>query len=122
MKKLLSFQYSMETVAAVMAVAGALGVLQTFIIGRHFVIPTMLLAVTVLLANLARAGYRDNSLAKQVLFWMGFLVACHTFFALFWAHTPRELLGSAFLPVYGSVFVIFTFLTWQYARRNHIFS
>lgn len=121
MKKWLSLQHSLETVAGLFAVAGLAGVLQTFIIGRHFVIPTMLLAVTMLFANLARYGYRGNGFAKNVLFWLGALASCHAFFALFWAHTPRAMLGVAFLPVYGSAFVIFALLTWQYARHNHLF-
>jgi hypothetical protein len=122
MKKWFSLEYSLDTVAAALAALGLLGVLQTFIIGKHFVIPTMLLAVTVLFANLARFGYRDKPLAKHILFWVGFLITCHAFFALFWAKTPREMLGAAFLPVYGSVFVVFALLSWQYARRNRIFS
>lgn len=120
-QKWFSLQYSLETVAVILAAAGLAGVLQTFIIGRHFVIPTLLLAVTILFANLARCGYRDNAFAKNLLFWLGILLACHAFFALFWAKTPRELLGDAFLPVYGSIFVILTLLTWQYARRNRLF-
>jgi len=122
MKKWFSLEYSLDTVAALLAVAGFFGVLQTFIIGKHFVIPTMLLAVTVLFANLARFGYRDKPLAKHILFWVGFLISCHTFFALFWAKTPREMLGDAFMPVYGGLFVVFSLLSWQYARRNRIFS
>ena len=121
MKKWFSLQYSLDTVAAIAAVAGIAGVLQTFIIGKHFIIPTMLLAVTILFANLARFGYRDNAFAKNLLFWFGILITCHAFFALFWAKTPREILGGAFLPVYGSVFIIFAFLSWQYARRNKLF-
>lgn len=121
MKKWVSLQYSLDTVAAIIAVAGLAGVLQTFIIGKHFVIPTMILAATILFANLARFGYRDNAFAKNVLFWFGVLVACHAFFALFWAKTPREILGAAFLPVYGSAFVLFALLSWQYAKRNRLF-
>ena len=121
MKKWFSLQYSLDTVAAIIAVAGLAGVLQTFIIGKHFVIPTMILAATILFANLARFGYRDNAFAKNVLLWFGVLVACHAFFALFWAKTPREILGAAFLPVYGSAFVVFALLSWQYARRNRLF-
>ena len=121
MKKWFSLQYSLDTVAAIVAVAGLAGVLQTFIIGKHFVIPTMILAATILFANLAGFGYRDNAFAKNVLFWFGVLVACHAFFALFWAKTPREILGAAFLPVYGSAFVVFALLSWQYARRNRLF-
>jgi hypothetical protein len=121
MKKWLSLQYSLETVAAILAIAGLVSVLQTFIIGKHFVIPTMLLGVTIMFANLALFGYRDNAFAKNILFWLGVLAACHALFALFWAKTPRELLGTAFLPVYGSAFVIMALLTWQYARRNTLF-
>ena len=121
MKKWFSLQYSLDTVAAIIAVAGLVGVLQTFIVGKHFVIPTMILAATILFANLARFGYRDNTFAKNVLFWFGILVACHAFFALFWAKTPREIFGAAFLPVYGSAFVMFALLSWQYAKRNRLF-
>ena len=121
MKKWFSLQYSLETVATILAGVGILGVLQTFVIGKHFIIPTMLLAVTILFANLARFGYRDNPFAKNTLFWFGVLATCHAFFALFWAKTPRELLGGAFLPVYGSAFVVFALLTWQYGRRNKLF-
>ena len=102
MNKAFSLKYSLDTVAALLTVAGIAGVLQTFVIGKHFVIPTMLLAVTILIGNIARAGYRDNTLAKQVLFWLGVLLTCHAFFALFWAKTPREVLGTAFYPVYGT--------------------
>ena len=121
MNKAFSLKYSLDTVAALLAIAGFLGVLQTFIIGKHYIIPTALLTVTVLIGNVARAGYRDNPLAKQILFWLGVLLSCHTFFALFWAHTPREVLGTAFYPVYAISFVVFTFLSWQYARHNRIF-
>ena len=81
----------------------------------------MLLSITILIGNIARAGYRDNALAKQILFWLGVLLTCHAFFALFWASKPRELLGGAFYPVYGTCFVVFAFLSWQYARHNRIF-
>jgi hypothetical protein len=120
MNKAFSLKYSLDTVAAILTIAGFAGVLQTFIIGKHFVIPTMLLAVTILIGNIARAGYRDNTLAKQILFWLGVLLTCHAFFALFWAKTPRDMLGAAFYPVYGTAFIVFAYLSWQYARLNRI--
>jgi hypothetical protein len=82
----------------------------------------MLLSMTILVGNIARAGFRDNTLAKQILFWLGVLLTCHAFFALFWASKPREMLGSMFYPVYGTCFIVFAFLSWQYARHNRIFS
>ena len=120
MKKLLTLKHSLELLTAIVAVAAFFAVLQTFIIGKHFVIPTMVLALAVLFGNLARGGMRGNRLAKQIIFWIFFIATCHAFFALFWAATPREILGGAFLYVYGTAFVVLAFLSWQYAKRNEL--
>ncbi len=120
MKNLLSLKHSLEFLTALIAVMAFLGVLQTFIIGKHFVIPTMVLALAVLFGNLARSGMRGDRLAKQIIFWIFFVATCHAFFALFWAATPREILGAAFLYVYGAAFVVLGFLSWQYAQRNEL--
>jgi hypothetical protein len=121
MKNLFSFEHSLELLASLIAALAVIGVLQTFIVGEHFVIPTMILVVAVLFGNLARFAMRGKVWAKQFLFWIFFVAACHTFFALFWAKTPRELLGSAFYFVYGTEFLLFSTLSWQYARRNDLF-
>ena len=120
MKKLLTLKHSLELLAAIITIAAFLGVLQTFIIGRHFVIPTMILVLAVLFGNLARKGVNGEQWAKQVLFWVFFIAASHAFFALFWAVTPREILRDAFLFVYGGAFLILSFLTWQYAKNNEL--
>lgn len=120
MKKLLTLKHSLELLAAIITIAAFLGVLQTFIIGRHFVIPTMILVLAVLFGNLARNGVNGERWAKQVLFWVFFIAASHAFFALFWAVTPREILRDAFLFVYGGAFLILSFLTWQYAKNNEL--
>ena len=122
MKKLFSFKHSLELLAAVIAVTALLGVLQTFIIGKHFVIPTMILVLAVFFGNLARHGLRGQRWAQHVLFWIFLVATCHAFFALFWAKTPREILGDAFLYVYGAAFVILAILSWQYARKNELFA
>lgn len=121
MKNLFSLKHSLDLIAAVIAVAALLGVLQTFAIGKHFVIPTMVLALAVFFANLARHGLRGDRWAQHFLFWIFFIAACHAFFALFWAKTPREILGDAFLYVYGAAFVILAVLCWQYAKKNELF-
>ncbi len=120
MKNLFSLKHSLDLAAAIVAVAALLGVFQTFIIGRHFVIPTMILVLAVFFGNLARHGLRGARWAKHVLFWIFSIAACHAFFALFWAKTPREILGDAFLFVYGAAFVILVFLSWQYAMKNEL--
>lgn len=120
MKNLFTLKHSLEFLSAIIASAAFLGVLQTFIIGKHFVIPTAILAMAVLFGNLARSGLRGDRLAKQIIFWIFFIAACHAFFALFWAATPRQILGAAFMYVYGAAFVILAFLCWQYARKNEL--
>ncbi len=122
MRDKLSLKYSFELVFAAAAGVAALAVLQTFLIGRHFIIPTGMLAVAVLLGNVAWFGFRDQAWAKRLLFWSGFLATAHGFFALFWAKRYRELLGSAFEPICLALVLLLGFLTWQYARRNRLFS
>lgn len=124
MKKLFSLENSLDALAALLAFAALLGVLQSFIIGKHFVIPTMFLLLTILFGNLARFGVRGHHWAKHVLFWMFALLAFHTFFALFWAGTarPGQFLGDAFYPVYGGLCLLFTILCFTYARSNRIFA
>jgi hypothetical protein len=120
MKKLFSLKHSLDLLAVIVAIAALLGVIQTFIIGKHFVIPTMVLVLVVVFGNLAGSSMRGERWAKHVLFWIFFIAACHAFFALFWAQTPREMLGDAFLFVYGGAFIILGFLSWQYALKNNI--
>jgi len=122
MKKLFSLKHSLELLAVLLATAALLGVLQTFIIGRHFVIPTIILVLAVFFGNLARFGFKGQRWAKHTLFWIFAIAACHAFFALFWAKTPREILGDAFVYAYGADFLILTFLSWQYARKNELFT
>ena len=121
MKKLFSLEHSLELLAWLVTAAALLGVLQTFIIGKHFVIPTMILLLAVLFGNFARFAMQGQKWAKHVLFWIFFVAACHAFFALFWAKTPREMLGDAFIYVYGADFLLLSFLSWQYAKRNSLF-
>lgn len=122
MKKLFSLVNSLEALAALFALGATLGVLQTFIIGKHFVIPTMILVFAVLFGNLARFGTKGEQWAKHTLFWIFFLMACHAFFALFWAATPREILGAMFVPVYGIAFLVLSVLCWTYSKKNALFA
>jgi len=119
--KLFSLKHSLELLAVLITIAALLGVVQTFVIGRHFIIPTIILVLAVFFGNLARFGSQGQRWAKHTLFWIFVVAACHAFFALFWAKTPREILGDAFIYAYGADFVILSFLSWQYARKNKLF-
>ena len=122
MKGRLSLQYSFDLIFALMAAGAFLAVLQTFIIGKHYISPSMILVGTVLLSNIAWYGLRDVLWAKFLLFWSGFLFTAHLLFALFFAQVYRTVLGAAFEPVCAVLLLLFAFLTWQYAKRNRLFA
>ena len=95
--------------------------LQTFIIGKHFIIPTVLLVVAVFFGNLAWYGFKQVKWAQLLNFWCGVILTSHCFFALFWAKKYRELLGNAFEPVAVIITVLLLALTWFYASKNQLF-
>jgi hypothetical protein len=123
MSKLFSLDNALEALATLVALGAGLGVLQTFIIGKHFVIPTMVLLLVIYFGNLARFGLKGERWAKHLLFWTFVLMACHAFFALFWAAEarPGALFGAAFYPAYGGFLVVVGGLCFTYARRNRLF-
>ena len=121
MKGYFSLRYAYELLFAVISIVAAVAVLETFLIGRHYIIPSAILVVAVLFGNLAWWGFQDKTWAKYLLFWSGFLFTCHAFFALFFSVKYRELLGSYFEVTCTTVVVIFGFITIQYARKNLLF-
>lgn len=121
MKRLLSLKYTFDHLAALVSVGAAIGVVQTFVFGRHYLIPTMILVVAVLFGNLAKYGYRDQHWAKMVLYWIGVILNFHVLFALFWSVKYRSILGDAFEYVFAPLTVIIAVLLWQYAKQNELF-
>ena len=121
MKRLFSLKYTFDHLAALVAAGAVIGVVQTFVIGKHYLIPTAILVLAVLFGNLARYGYRDQAWAKVVLYWIGVILNFHVFFALFWSVKYRAILGEAFEYVFAPLTLVLAFLVWQYARRNELF-
>jgi hypothetical protein len=122
MNRLMSLKYTFDHLAAIAALACIAGVLQTFIIGKHYLIPTSILVLAVLFGNLARYGYRDQPWAKHLLYWIAVILNFHVFFALFWSVQYRKILGDAFEYVFAPLTVILVFLVWQYAKQNELFT
>lgn len=124
MRKLFSLDNSLEALAAMISGFAFLAVLWNFIIGKHFVIPTMILLLVFYFGNLARAGVHGQRWAKHLLFWTFLLSVCHTFIALFWAGEarPGALFGTWFYPVYGGFTVIVGYLCLNYAKRHWLLS
>jgi hypothetical protein len=122
MKKLFSLDNSLEALASLIALVAGLAVLYNFIIGKHFVIPTMILLLVFFFGNLARAGINGERWAKHLLFWTFLLAVFHAFFALFWAGEarPGQFFGAAFYPAYGGFFVVVGWLCINYAKRHSL--
>ena len=118
---LFSRQHSLECIAAVIAFIGLLGVLQTFLMGKHFLIPTMILSAVLLFGNLAWWGFQGQRWAKYFLFWSTLLLTLHGFFALFWAKKYREILADAFEPTFIVLVLILSYLIFEYSKRNRLF-
>ena len=95
--------------------------LQTFVIGKHFLIPTIILSAVLLFGNLAWWGLQGQRWAKYFLFWGTFLLTMHGFFALFWAKKYREILGGAFEPTFVVLVAVLALFCYQYATRNKLF-
>lgn len=120
--KNITLEHGLDWLMAILSFLGALAVLQTFIVGKHFIIPTLLLSVTIFIANLAWYGLKGTRWAQVVNFWCGVLLTSHGFFALFWAKKYREILGEWFEPTAIVVILLLFMLTWFYARSNRIFA
>ena len=120
MKKAFALEYSMETLCVLLTVLSGTAVLHQFLIGKHFIIPTAILIVPLITGNVARYGYRNQRWAKYLAFWIGVLMTCHWFFALFYAQTLRAVLGASFEPVAAVITLLLAFLSAQYFRRNQL--
>ncbi len=122
MKYLASLKHSLDFIAMILAVIGFFGVLQTFIVGKHYIIPTLLLCITIFLGNLAYYGYRGSNFAKRILFWITVIFTSHMTFAFFFTKKYREIFGDYFEYLSGFIIIFFIFLLYHYARKNRIFT
>jgi len=120
-KDYFSMRYAYELLFTAISIVAVLAVLETFLIGRHYIIPSAILVVAVLFGNLAWWGFQNKVWAKYLLFWSGLLFTCHAFFALFFSVKYRELLGGYFEVTCTTVVVIFAFITIVYGRKNRLF-
>jgi hypothetical protein len=102
------------------ALFALIAVLQTFIIGKHYIIPSVLLTLSVLFGNLAWYALNGARWAKLLNFWCGALLTSHCFFALFWSVKYRAILGDYFEAVASVVTLLLFFTTFLYAKHNRL--
>ena len=117
----INYRNSLEWITAFITCLLVLGVIQTFVIGRHFIIPTAILTFTILLGNLTAYAFMGRLWAKRIIFWLYIIFTSHVFFALFWAKKYREILEQAFVPSFAIIFLLLAFLLVQYNQKNRLF-
>ncbi|NCP66039.1 MAG: hypothetical protein GW763_12185 [Paraglaciecola sp.] len=120
MRKRLSWATSLDWLMGLVALCALIAVLQTFIIGKHYIIPSVLLIFSVLFGNLAWYALQGARWAKLVNFWCGVLLTSHGFFALFWSVKYRAVLGDYFEGVGIVVTLLVFFTTFLYAKYNRL--
>ena len=120
MKNIFSLKNSWDLFAVLIALATFAMAMYQFVVGKHYMIPTMWLFWTVLFGNFARFGLRGERWAKHILFWFGFLMSCMGFMGIFFAQALRERLDDLFLVVWIPGFLLVAWLTWQYKRKNEL--
>jgi len=123
-KSSIKFNYhnSLEWITGFITAMLLLGVVHTFIIGQHFIIPTVILMFAILLGNITAYAFTGKLWAKLVVFWLYVILSFHGFFALFWAKKYREVLGDAFESVCVLLVVVLVFLVLKYKRSNQLLS
>lgn len=120
MRGLFCLENAFDLLFAALALLAGVAVLHTFVIGRHYIIPTLILAAGLVLGNLAWYGLHGAHWAKRTMFWAGVLITAHLTFALFWAKRYRELLGDMFVPLCAFLALVLGALLWLYAKRNRL--
>ena len=117
----ISLKNSFDLIFAILSAFGFLAVIQTFIIGKHYIIPTAILFITIIISNLSYYGFKEIRAAKKILFWVFFIFDIHLFFALFFSVKYRALLGDSFEIICISFLLLFSYLLVQYEKRNQLF-
>ena len=121
MKNIVSVGNSFDLIVGVIAFIGFLAVIETFIFGKHYIIPTAILSMTIMLANLSFYGFRKNRIAKKLMFWLFLLLDVHLFFALFFSVKYRALLGNYFEIVCSFLVLILSYMLLKYQKQNELF-
>jgi len=107
--------------AAIIAAGLAAAVLYTFVVGQHYIIPTVILVPTLVFANLAWFGLRGARWAKYMLLNIACILVLHGCFGLVWAKTPRAVLGDGFYGAYGCLVLLPGVAAYFYARANGLY-
>ena len=120
MRNYFNLNHSFDSIILIMVILGFCSVIQTFIFGKHYIIPTALLSVSIIFGNLTYYGFQENRIAKKILFWLFFTLTAHLFFALFFSVKYRAILGSYFEPICILNIVIFGYLLFKYNEENKL--
>ena len=70
MKNYITLSHSFDLIVSLLVTTGILLVVQTFVIGHHYIIPTGFLTLSVIFGNLAYYGFKE--IGQQRKFYFGY--------------------------------------------------
>ncbi len=90
---------------------------------RHFIIPTRILAIGVVIANVIYYSLKGHKWAKICLFWTGCLAEFLGFLSLFNSPTlAKTYYGSIWAGIIVAVLIpIFGYLLYSYQKSHELF-
>lgn len=84
---------------------------------KHFVTPTINLISAILFYNWSIYGFKRGPWLRSLPFYFCLVMSVHAYFALFWAKTPRAMLGDDFTLTYTIGCALFALLAYTQRHR-----
>jgi len=84
---------------------------------KHFVTPTINLVSAIMLYNWSIYGFQRAPWLRTLPFYFFLVMSVHAYFALFWAKTPRAMLGNDFTTAYAVVCGVFALLAYTQKHK-----
>lgn len=120
MKLKLSLATSLEFLSLLICLGVLYKTFEQSVLEHHFIIPTQILSIGVLLGNFVYYSFKGHLWAKIILFWLFALADFCAFLSIFYSPSLAKTEYGVYFMI---VFVpIFTFLVYSYQKKNELFN
>lgn len=110
---------SLDYITALLCIAVVYKVYEQSVLEHHFIIPTQILAIGVILGNFIYYSQKGRIWAKVILFWLFVLVDFCAFLSIFYSPSLAKMGDMVYVVM---VFVpLFTILLYFYQKMNRLF-
>ena len=110
---------ALEYIAILVCIGVGYKVFEQSVLEHHFIIPTQILAIAVLIGNFVYYSFKGHVWAKIILFWLFVLADFCAFLSLF--YSPMLARNSEFMPGVVAIVGILTFLLYVYQNENKLY-